>query len=82
MQKDPAIKRLMLGTNERKPGIGIEIFTCQIGQPHRQIGKLGETLGLFGVCDKTSRIDENLASIEAGVKNIAEQFGRIGHPPF
>ena len=82
VQKDPAIKRLMLGTNERKPGIGIEIFACQKDQPHRQIGKLRKPLGFFRVCDKTSRIDENLALIEARMKNIAEQLGRIGHPPF
>ncbi len=72
----------MRGTNEREPGIGIEIFTCQKDQPHRQIGKLWKTLGFFRVCNKTGRIDENLAFIEARVKNIAKQFGRTGHPPF
>ena len=82
VQKDPAIKRLMLGANERKSGIGIEIFTRQKDQPHRQIGKLRKTLGLFGVCDKTSRIDEDFALIEARVKNIAKQLGGIGRPPF
>ena len=75
VQKDPAIKRLVPGTNERESGIGIEILACQIGQPQRQIGKLRKPLGFFGVCNKTSRIDENFALIEARVKNIAEQFG-------
>ena len=82
VQKDPAIKRLMLGTNERESGIGVEILARQIGQPQRQIGKLRKPLGFFGICNKTGRIDENLASIEARVKNIAEQIGRTGHPPF
>src|SRR5258708_16394563 len=63
VKKDPAIKRLVPGTNEREPGIGVEILACQIGQPQRQIGEFRKSLGLFGVCDKTSRIDENFALI-------------------
>ena len=82
VQKDPAIKRLMRGANDRKPGIGVEILAREVSQPQRQIGKLGKPLGLFRVCDKTSRIDENLAFIETRVKDIAEQLGRIGHAPF
>ena len=76
VQKDPAIKRLMLGTNQRKPDIGIEILAGQIGQPQRQIGKFRKPLGFFGIGDETGRIDENLALVEARVKDIAEQFGR------
>src|ERR1700732_2579665 len=82
VQTDPAIKRLVLGTNERKPGIGVEMLACRISQPQRQIGKLWEPLGLFGVCNKTSRIDENFALIAARVKHIAARFGCKGHSPF
>ncbi len=64
VQKDPAIERLMIGAHHRKPGIGIEMIACHIAQPHRQIGKLRKPLRFFGVCDKTSRIDEDLPSIE------------------
>jgi len=66
VQKDPVIKRLVPGTNERESGIGVEILACEIGQPQRQVGKLRKPLGFLGVCNKTSRIDENLALIEAG----------------
>ena len=73
--EDPAIERLVLGTNEREPGIGVEMLACHIGQPHRQIGQLREPPGFFRICSKTKRIDENFALIEARVKNIAEQVG-------
>ena len=66
----------------RKPGIGIEMIACQIGQPQRHIGKLWKLLGFFGVSRKTRGIDENLAPIEAAIENIAKQLGCIGHPPF
>ena len=47
VQKDAAIKRLVIGTHHRKPGIGIEIIARQIGQPHRQIGQFRKPLGFF-----------------------------------
>ncbi len=75
VQKDPAIKRLVIGTHHRQPRIGIEMLACQIGQPQRHIGKFWKPLGFFRICSKTSRIDENLAPIEATMENIAEQFG-------
>jgi len=74
-QKDTAIERLVIGTHHREPGIGIEMIACQIAQPHRQIRELLKPLTFFRVCSKTSRIDENFASIEATMQNIAEQFG-------
>jgi hypothetical protein len=58
------------------------MLACHIGQPKRQIGKLREPPRFFGVCSKTKRIDENLALIEARVKNIGEQVGCTGDPTF
>ena len=72
----------MIGTHHREPGIGIEMIACQIAQPHRQIRELWKPLSFLRVCHETSRIDENFASIEARMENIAEQFSCIGQPPF
>ena len=75
VQKDPAIKWLVVRTHHRKPRIGIEMITCQIGQPQRHIGKFRKQPGFFRVRGKTCRIDENFASIESAMENIAIQLG-------
>ena len=72
----------MLGTDDRKPDIGVEVLARHIGQPHRHIGQLRKPLGLVGIGDEARRIDDDLAAVEPGVKNIAEYFGRAGVPPF
>ena len=75
VQKNPAIKCLVIGTHHREPRIGIEILACHIGEPQRQIRKLRKPLGFFDVCGQARRIDENFASIEPTMENIAVQFG-------
>jgi hypothetical protein len=82
VQEDAAIKRLMVGTDHGKPGIGIEMIACDKRQPHRQIGQLRKALVLFGISNEPTWIDKNLASVEARMQDIAEHFGRIGRPPF
>src|SRR5882757_9291407 len=54
----------------------------QIAQPQCQIGEFWKPLTFIRVCTKTRRIDENFSPIEAAMENIAEQFGRVGRPPF
>ena len=80
VQEHAAIERLVLGTHDRQPEIGVEIFASHIGQPQRQIGQFREPLDLVRVGDETRGIDDDLAPIEPGIQNFAECLCRTGSP--
>src|SRR5260370_9392221 len=82
LQKQAAVKRLMLRTNDGQSNVGVEVNACDITQPHRRIGKFRKTLRLFGVGDKAGWVDKDPTLVKLGVKQLAEQLDRWRHPPF
>ncbi len=76
LQKDPAIKRLMFGTNNRQPGIGIEMVACQSAQPNRHIGKFREIAVPFRGPRQSELDRRKLVLDRARDEEIAKQFSR------
>jgi hypothetical protein len=76
MQEYAAVKRLMLGADNRKTEVGIEIFASHIGQAQRDVRQLRKPLGLVGIGDEPGGIDDDLAAIEPRPQKLAEHLGR------
>ncbi len=78
MQEDAAIERLVLGADDGKAKIGIEVFAGHVGQPQRHIGQFRKALHLVRIGDETRGVDDDLALIELRKQDLAKSLGRAG----